>query len=110
MSDVKKLWDYYHPYYMSEGCYYSADCLAYFKSFADFLAAWPNDEIDYNRVHRWDFNEEKTEISIYYVMQRKAYTYSCHIEITETDLPYIKMFLKPHAELNRKLWEGVLDE
>lgn len=103
-----KLWDHEHPYYMNEGCFYESGNLRYYKSWKEFIYDWGKNDIDYNRVHRWDFNEKRTEISFYYVMQRKAYTYSCHVKITEKDHDAIREFLKPHAELNKKLWEGVL--
>lgn len=112
----KHLWDYEHPYYMSEGCYYQSECLEHFDSFDEFLESWSDDDVDLNRIHRWDFDSVDEEvknvhqITFYYVMQRKGYTYSVSVDIKPEDELAIKNFLKPHAELNKKLWQGVLDE
>lgn len=104
---MKKLWDYEHPYSMQGGCYFDRDCSAAFASFEEFLVEWGDLDPDLNRVHRWDFNDDRSQVDIYFVMQRKAYTYSCHVAIKPEDHDRIKEFLKPHAEYNRKLWEGV---
>lgn len=107
-TKIKMLWDYEHPYYMAEGCYFSRDCFHSYDSWADFLEAWKDYDIDLNRVHRWDFDEDKTAIQIFYVIQRKGYTSSCYVKIKPEDHDDIKKFLKPHAKLNAKLWAGVL--
>lgn len=104
-----KLWDYEHPYYMTEGCYFSNECVTEYSSWMEFLAELSDSDIDYNRVHRWDFNEKKDMINIYFILQRKAYTSSCHVKIKPEDHDQIKEYLKPHALLNRDLWKGVLE-
>ncbi len=108
-----KLWEHEHPYYMAEGCHFEAGMLQSFENFKDFLTEWENADKDFNRIHRWDFTiDEETgkpiEITFYYVMQRKGYTYSVDVKISEDDESAILNFLKPHAEINKKLWEGIL--
>lgn len=115
---MNKLWDYEHPYYMSEGCFFHAGCSESFASYKDFIENWSSEtDIDMNRIHRWDFQRtdeaetgvEKIEtLNLFYVMQRKAYTFSVHIKISEEDHDAIREFLKPYAELNQKLWAGIL--
>ena len=107
-----RLWEREHPYYMSEGCYHKGGCLENFESFDAFLEDWGKQDVDLNRIHRWDFivsDEGKLEsLDLYYVMQRKAFTYSVHVKVKESDEDRIREFLKPYAELNLKLWDGIL--
>lgn len=112
MDNNKRLWEYEHSYYMSEGNFYSNDSTYEFDDWEDFLSEWGEDtDIDYNRIHRWDFHlDEDTgerTLEIYYVLQRKAILLSCHVTIQEKDEEAIREFLKPHGEYNRKLWEGI---
>jgi hypothetical protein len=105
---VKRLWEHEHPYYMTEGCFYHGGCLEHFSSFTAFLKDWGKQDIDMNRIHRWDWDLETNGLDLFYVMQRKAYTYSVHVTVVPADEARVREFLRPHAELNKKLWEGVL--
>lgn len=105
---MKKLWDYEHAYYMNEGCYFSGECHNNYDSLKDFLDTWATNDIEYNRIHRWDFDDDKKGITFYYILQRKGYTLSCYVKIKPSDHDKIREFLKPHARYNRDLWKGVL--
>lgn len=106
------LWEYDHPYRMEEGNFYKAGKEHYYSDWEDFIGEWGGEDVDLNRIHRWDFDKDDEEgtltLNLYYVLQRKAILLSCHILITDDDQSRIREFLKPHAELNTKLWEGVL--
>lgn len=116
---MKSLFEYQHPYYMTEGNYFASSrdgCHFNFKTLEDFLAEWGEADLDYNRVHRWDLSEDTDEndqplgtwtFKVYYVLQRKANLISCHVTVNKQDEDQIKEFLKPHAEANAKLWEGI---
>jgi len=114
VSKVKHLWQHEHPYYMCEGNYYTGDSMFKFDSWEDFIDEWGDADIDYNRIHRWDFSDlddsdSVDKINFYYVTQRKAGVLSCHVSVDrKRDEEKIRKFLKPHAKLNKKLWEGVL--
>ena len=45
MTDTKHLWEYDHPYYCSEGNYYSNDCHHTFCSWEDFDAEWGDSDL-----------------------------------------------------------------
>lgn len=98
-----------HPYYCSEGNYYSNGCYDEYESFDDFLADWGDSDIDYNRIHRWDISlgddDCKPEVSFYYILQRKAIARSCHFPYDPADDSRIRDFLRPHKELNDILWD-----
>lgn len=111
-----KLWEYEHPYYMAEGNYFASgvhNCCQNFESLDSFIEEWKDADIDLNRIHRWDFNCEDdqklpTQVTFYYVIQRKANILSCTVKIDASkDEEKIRKFLRPHAILNQKLWEGV---
>lgn len=110
---MDKLWNFEHPYYMNEGCFHASGCHTEHENFDDFMSEMASADIDLNRIHRWDFNGFKEDdkvkyVTFFYVVQRKGYTYSHCVEVTEADHDRIKEFLKPHAELNAKLWNGIL--
>ena len=98
-----------HPYYCSEGNYYSNDCYQRFDSFDDFLEGWADCDIDYNRIHRWDISEGDdeypAEVSFYYILQRTAIARSCHFPYDPADDDRIREFLRPHKEYNDLLWD-----
>ena len=120
MTDTPHLWEIDHPYYMSEGSYWSNDQHADFESLDDFLAEWSDADIHYNRVHRWDWREGADweiesdgsddvigRLSIYFIMQRKAKTYSCDVVVRRSDEPRVIDFLKPHAAQEAAIWHPI---
>lgn len=109
---IKNLWEYEHPYYMQEGNYYESNFHQCYETWDDFIKDRGNDDIDMNRIHRWDFNInlEGSKVFFFYIKQRKAIVHSVEIKIKLYEQDLIKEFLKPHAELNNKLWAGVLND
>lgn len=115
------LWEAKHPYYMNEGNYYEAGCHDNFECLDDFLAEWSDADIDMNRVHRWDWKEGEDwgvesdgsddvigQLSIYFVMQRKAMTYSCDVTVRRSDESRVIEYLKPHAAREVAIWSPLL--
>ena len=119
--DQPHLWEVDHPYYMNEGNYYQSGCHSDFESLDDFLAEWAECDIDYNRVHRWDWREGDDweivsdgsddvvgRLSIYFVMQRKANLHSCDVAVRRSDEPRVIEFLKPHAAREVAIWHPLI--
>jgi protein associated with RNAse G/E len=103
-----------HPYYMREGCYYKAGNLEHYDTWKEYFNDWKDSDDDMNLLWRFDFkiDEESKEISldIFYIMQRKAYTYSCHIKkIEEKELKEIEKFLKTKAKKIIDIWAPFLE-
>lgn len=114
------LWEVDHPYYMAEGCFYSNGHHHTYDSFTDFLDEWADYSENMNLVFRWDWNKpnptyynspadipEHDELCIYFVMQRKAFTTSCYIKVTEADEPAVLKYLAPKARHIARLWEPI---
>ena len=121
MSAAPHLWEVNHPYYMNEGSYWSNGQHADFETLDAFLAEWAEADADMNRVHRWDWREGDDwgiegdgsddvigRLSVYFIMQRKAKTYSCDIKVRRSDEPRVIAYLKPHAALNAAVWHPFL--
>jgi hypothetical protein len=111
----KRLWEIEHPYYMCSGNYYENDHNQEFADWESFIQEWGDADLDYNRIHRWDFRYDdesrRSSVEFYYVLQRKAILKSCEvwIDLNDETERKIREFLRPHAEYNAKLWEGILD-
>lgn len=114
MSAAMHLWEIEHPYYMSEGCFYSNGHHHLYESFDDFIEEWGEYDLDMNLVFRWDWRKanpederEHDELLIFFVMQRKAFTTSCSILVTEEDEPAVLKYLTPRARRIAELWEPI---
>ena len=122
---TKHLWEIDHPYYATEGNYFSNGCHAVFESWADFLEAEGDADLDMNLVYRWDWkiadpsdyvDEDPGDIPppalfIYYVGQRKALHRSVEIApMSEDDEPSVREWLTVRAQHMRLVWEPLLDE
>jgi len=128
----KHLWEYDHPYYASEGCYWTPGTRYHevhtdWDSWAEFMAAWGDTDPDLNLVYRWDWVrpdpayykyeiEEDPEfeipgdyLKVYFVLQRKANLHSHHIQVTEADEAAVREWLQTRAERVRMIWEPLLD-
>lgn len=114
------LWEADHPYYMHEGSYCQAGQYSEYESFDDFITEWGDMDIDMNRVHRWDWREGGDwgvesdgspdvmgELCIYYIMQRKARTYSCSVKVRRSDEPKVIEFLSAHAAREASIWHPI---
>lgn len=120
------LWEVDHPYYMQQGCFYSADHHHEYESFAEFFEEWKTYDDDMNLVFRWDWEAhqpydeetfkgcEETDhsectdvLSIFFVMQRKAYTVSCAVKVDQDDEGAVLKYLTPKARKIATLWEPI---
>jgi hypothetical protein len=117
------LWEVKHSYYMNSGNYHSNANECHFDSLEDFKAEWGNADLDYNRIHRWDWIENDPDsydegeyvegsgvLYIFYVLQRKADLYSCSIDVTRYDEQEVIEFLKPHARQVIDLWSPMITD
>lgn len=111
---MRHLWEIDHPYYMSDGMWNAGDCHFEWDSWADFIAEYGDADIDYNRVHRWDWRhgdgwelpEGVTDVlCVYIIHQRKAMLVSHEIIVTRDQEPQIIAYLEPHWEQEREIWE-----
>lgn len=102
-----------HDYFMEPGNYRAPpdEVIFNYSSWKEFLAEWGDADISMNRIHRFDFEIDDgvpVAVNLFYIKQRKADLLSCHVQIDRREVNAIAEFLKPHAEYNLKLWEGVL--
>ncbi|MFC5930862.1 hypothetical protein D6T64_11795 [Cryobacterium melibiosiphilum] len=130
--DAKHLWEFDHPYYCSQGCYYTKgtdweEVHRDWETWADFAESWGDSDEDYNLLFRWDWKRsdpdhyafERTEdpafempadhLELFYMLQRKAKPFSHIITVTETDEPAVREWLTKKAEHMRKVWEPLLN-
>jgi len=132
MSAAKHLWEFDHPYYCTEGCYYTsgrdwADVHANWETWADFAEAWGASDNDYNLLFRWDwkradptdyavekeagenFEMPGDHLDLFYMLQRKAKPFSHVVKVTEADEPAVRAWLTAKAEHMRMLWEPLFE-
>jgi hypothetical protein len=118
---MEHLWEAKHPYYMNDGNYYSNDCTFNYETLEEFLDEWQFADPDYNRVHRWDWNEGEAweiptdgsddvqgKLNVYFVLQRKARLLSCHIDVRRSDEPKVIEYLKFHAKREISIWSPLI--
>ena len=122
------LWEHNHPYYATEGCYYTPgtrwdEVHADWSSWADFFADWGDTDLDYNLLYRWDWRRPdpfdypdedgiaapEGELLLFFMLQRKAKPFSHRINVTEADEPAVRAWLTTRAEHLRQVWEPLLD-
>jgi hypothetical protein len=126
------LWDHGHPYYCSEGCYYTrgtewSQVHADWDSWESFLADWGDVDPDYNLLFRWDWEKADPSdyaveaeadpefempgdvLKLFFYLQRKAKPFSHHIEVVEADEESVRAWLSERAEHMRKLWSPLLE-
>src|SRR4051794_6539869 len=98
MSGQRPLWEIDHPYYASQGNYFSNDCHTDYPSWAEFVEAEGDSDLDMNLVYRWDWkvpdpddydlDEEPLPpetLDLFYVGQRKALHRSVSVEVRRED-------------------------
>ena len=140
MTEQKRLWEFDHPYYCSEGNYFSAGQHEVFESWAAFATPSAQSSLedignllydfddDLNLLWRWDWRrpdpsdyeyelEEDPDFEmpgdyllLFFMMQRKARNMSAEVAITEADESAVREWLEKKALHMRKLWEPLLDE
>lgn len=130
---TKRLWEYDHPYYASDGCYYTPgtkwhDVHTEYRSWRDFLDEWGDTDPDLNLVYRWDWDRPDPDdyryeldndpsfvmpgdtLHIYFMLQRKAKPHSIAIDIIEAEEPAVRAWLTRRALTVRAIWAPLLDE
>lgn len=131
MSADQHLWEHDHPYYASDGCYFTPghkwhEVHSEWESWEDFYEAWGTNDPDLNLLYRWDWNrpdaadyeferEENPEfqmpgdtLHLYFMLQRKARPHSHAITITEADEPAVREWLTERAKTIRAIWAPIL--
>jgi len=116
---MKHLWEIKHPYYMTEGNYYSNDCHFEYKSWSEFLSNWGDSDMDYNWFVRWDWmegddcgcgdyngddNYRHAQFLMQVVLQRKAKLQSVAISVCRNDETEILKFLEPRWGYMKTMW------
>jgi hypothetical protein len=117
---VVHLWEVPHPYYATDGNFYSNDCYTIFESWDDFKSGGSFDaDRDMNLVYRWDWTkpdpadyddlEEQPHdtLNLFIVGQRKAIHRSEHINITDADEPEVRAWLTECAETISAIWAPI---
>jgi hypothetical protein len=127
----RHLWEFDHPYYASEGNYFSNDCHVNYASWAEFMESEGDADMDYNLVYRWDWkpieyieddspagqaayhakyddNYRAYTLSVYWMGQRKALARSTDVSVCRSDEPAVREWLMARAEHLRRVWEPLL--
>ena len=111
---MSKLWESDHPYYASEGCFYRTGHHENIGSWTEFMdSEWHINDPDLNLLYRWDWDECDPDdgdeeraplLKLYYVMQRKAYTFSVHVTVSRDDEPEIREWLMLRRLKINEIW------
>ncbi len=116
---MEHLWEIKHPYYMTEGDYYSNDCHFEYKSWSEFLSNWGDSDMDYNWFVRWDWREGEdwgcgdyngddnyrhAQFLMQVVLQRKAKLQSVAVSVCRNDETDILKFLEPRWSYMKIMW------
>lgn len=114
------LWETDHPYYMTEGNYLALGYHTRHQSWADFLTAFGDSDLDYNYVVRWDWLEgsdwgagdyagddyyRNGRFMVQFVFQRKALLASHEVEVCRADEPAVRAWLAPRFVYALTMWE-----
>lgn len=130
----RHLWEYDHPYYCSEGNFLHSPVrhpeitshieFESWKSFQD--SGWPRNDPDLNLLFRWDWkawhldypedypdeegNVERHVLQLYFMLQRKAFNRSIHVNVTAADEEEVRAWLTTRAATIRKIWEPLIGD
>lgn len=119
MSD-RHLWDVDHDYYCNDGNYYANDTHAIYETWAEFIEAEGDADMDYNLVFRWDWREgdgwelgayngddyyRHARLCVYFMGQRKGLFRSAEVKVCRADEAAIIAYLKPRWENLKEMWE-----
>lgn len=128
----KHLWEYDHPYYCNEGNYLHSpykqpdvESHSVFDSWQAFKdAGWPETDPDLNLLFRWDWKAwhlefpedypdengftERHVLQLYFILQRKAFNRSIHVNVTEADEAEVRTWLASRADTMRTTWAPFL--
>ena len=123
----KHLWECKHPYYCTEGNYFSSQhtyqTIWPFASWADFIEEMGNADKDYNMLFRWDWeeptednegeelptgdvdiNERNGKLKLYFMIQRKGFHLTSIVDVCRADEEAVIEYLKPKLEHLKSLW------
>lgn len=115
------LWEAKHPYYAQEGNYYSNECHITFGTWAEFIAAEGDADMDLNLIYRWDWQRPEDDngkklrlnpdpyyrdmtLKLFYIGQRKALARSVNVSVCQADEPAVRKWLTPRLSRLLKLW------
>ena len=113
-----RLWEPEHPYYCNEGCYHANGYHHAYASWADFMEATGNSDPDLNLLFRWDWkraldeNEDPIDapgstLSVFFVAQRKGYTFSAEVVVTPEDEPTVRAWLVGRWQTMLAIWAPI---
>lgn len=110
------LWEIDHPYYAAEGNYYNNHCHTRLDSWADFTELYfCKGDRDQNLLYRWDWrpadendSDDWDELSLYFILQRKAIACSVTVKVTKAEEPTIRKWLTECSQTITAIWEPIL--
>jgi len=122
---MKHLWEVEHPYYCTEGNFFSSQSnyktIHEFKSWADFLSEMGDADKDYNFMFRWDWDEtdgdtgESTytgddyyrngRLGMFFMHQRKGFHSTSIVEVCRADEPAVIEYLRGYWQHMQAMWE-----
>ena len=119
---MRHLWESSHPYYCTEGNFFGnggGECPTIFnyESWNEFLDGWGKSEPDLNLLFRWDWRGphdpdweiERDELHLYFMLQRKGYHASIIIKVEQSDEDRIREWLMPRLAHLMTLWEPLME-
>lgn len=114
------LWEVDHPYYCNEGNYFargSEQPTQHYECWSEFFDAEGDSDFDMNLLFRWDWRKadpegerwgnEKDQLSIFWMGQRKGLYRWATIDVTDADEPEVRKFLEARWQHLVTLWEGI---
>lgn len=120
MADEKHLWEVDHPYYWAEGSFHERGMHVRHDSWAEFIQEMGDADEDLNLVCRWDWKQDEPDedsggnappvpagtgtLTVFYVVQRKAYTFSHEVAVTSADEPAVRAWLGQKWRHLQRLW------
>lgn len=118
-----RLWEVDHPYYCAEGNYFARgpaeQPTTSFKTWAEFVEAQGDAQMDYNLLFRWDWREgegwelppfngdvyyRNGRLMLFFMGQRKGLYRWVTIEVCRADEPAIRDWLRPRFAYLLTLW------
>ena len=119
-SSETYLWGVEHPYYWNEGSFHERGMHVRHDSWADFIQEMGDADEDLNLVCRWDWKQDEPDededgaatpvpagtgtLKVFYVVQRKAYTFSHEVAVTAADEPAVRAWLEQKWRHLQRLW------
>ncbi len=119
---AKHLWEYKHPYYSNESNHFANGWFLEYESFAEFLSAWGDADVDMNLIYRWDWEEydcidhyegepedkyKGDYLKIFRVLQRKGIYCGQIIKVNKEDEAAVKEYLARYKPTIMSFWKGI---